>query len=224
MDIITIILIIILLIGLFVAYRIGQRAGAFQRDKWWEGELPNHRHDAIMKSRAVLGGQFSEQLAPYLPDFDYLPTECRFIGKPIDFIVFKGMDGKDINEIVFVEVKSGNAKLNQHEKNLKETVDKKKVRWVEYRIPDGLTKKGNIEAKVQNIVDGIEEKKKPSYQERMDEIHDIYPRAYEPWNKEEEQKLLRLFKEGKNSQKIAEILERQPSSINARLKKLGEIK
>jgi len=35
-----------------------------------------------MKSRAVLGGQFSEQLAPFLPDFKYLPTECRFVGKP----------------------------------------------------------------------------------------------------------------------------------------------
>ncbi len=226
MDIITIILIIALLIGLFVAYRIGRKAGSFERDTYWEGEMPNHRRDAIMKSRAVLGGQFSEQLAPYLPDFDYLPTECRFIGKPIDFIVFKGMDGKDINEIVFVEVKSGNAKLNQHEKNLKETVDKKRVRWVEYRIPEELTKKGDLGDKIGSIISekNIQEKTQKSYQEKMDEIHNSYPRAYEPWNKEEEQKLLRLFKEGKSPSKIAEILKRQLSSINARLKKLGEIK
>ena len=226
MDIITIILIIILLIGLFVAYRIGHKAGAFQRDMFWEGELPNHRRDAIMKSRAVLGGQFSEQLAPYLPNFDYLPTECRFIGKPIDFIVFKGMDGKDINEIVFVEVKSGNAKLNQHEKNLKETVDKKRVRWVEYRIPEELTKKGDLGDKIGNIVNEKQVQGKPqnSYEERMDEIHNSYPRAYEPWTNEEEQKLLRLFKEGKSPSKIADVLKRQPSSINSRLKKLGEIK
>ena len=154
MDFITIILIIILLIGLFVAYRIGRKAGSFERDTFWEGEMPNHRRDAIMKSRAVLGGQFSEQLAPYLPDFDYLPTECRFLGKPIDLIVFKGMDGKEIKEIVFVEVKSGNAKLNQHEKNLKETIDKKKVKWVEYRIPEELTKKGDIEDKIKDFVNG----------------------------------------------------------------------
>jgi hypothetical protein len=90
MDITTIILLIVLLIGLFIAYRVGHKAGAFQRDIFWEGELPNYRKDAIMKSRAVLGGQFSEQLAPYLPNFDYLPTECRFIGKPID--LFEGWD------------------------------------------------------------------------------------------------------------------------------------
>ena len=78
--------------------------------------MPNHRKDAILRSRSVLGGHFSEQLAPYLPDFEYLPTECRFIGKPIDFIVFKGMDDKKIDEIIFVEVKSGNAKLSSQEK------------------------------------------------------------------------------------------------------------
>ena len=94
-----------------------------------------------MKSRAVIGGQFSEQLAPYLPNFKYLPTECKFIGKPIDFLVFKGMDEKNINEIVFMEVKSGNSKLSAQEKNLKDAIDKKKVRWEEYRIPEEITRK-----------------------------------------------------------------------------------
>jgi predicted Holliday junction resolvase-like endonuclease len=98
-----------------------------------------------MKSRAVLGGQFSEQLAPYLPNFKYLPTEARFIGKPIDFLVFKGMDEKKIDEVVFVEVKSGKSKLTEQEKNLKETIEKKKVSWEEYRIPEELTKKKDID-------------------------------------------------------------------------------
>ena len=99
-----------------------------------------------------MGRQFSENLAPYLPDFPYLPTECRFLGKPTDFIVFKGMDEKKINEIVFVEVKSGNAKLSPQEKNLKETIEKKKVKFEEYRIPKELTDKGDIEDKVKDYV------------------------------------------------------------------------
>ena len=107
----TIILVILFLIGLFVAYWLGQKAGSFRRDKFWEAEIPLHRKDAILKSRAVLGGHFSEQLAPFLPNFKYLPTECRFMGKPIDLIVFKGMDNKEIEEIVFVEVKSGKSKI-----------------------------------------------------------------------------------------------------------------
>jgi len=82
---------------------------------------------------------FSEQLAPFLPDFNYNPTECRFIGKPFDFLVFKGMDSQQIEEIVFVEVKSGNSKLSPVERNLKDAVKKKKVSWKEYRIPRKIT-------------------------------------------------------------------------------------
>ena len=145
MELLTIILIIILVIGIFVAYRIGRKTGAFQKHKEWEGALPDYRKEAIMKSRAVLGGQFSENLAPYLPNFPYLPTECRFLGKPTDFIVFKGMDAKAINEIIFVEVKSGNSKLSSQERNLKETIKNKKIRFEEYRIPQELTKKDGVE-------------------------------------------------------------------------------
>ena len=143
MDIVTVLIIIILfLLGLIViAYIIGHRTGAFKRDKWWEAQIPNHRKEAILKSRAVLGGYFSEQLAPFLPDFKYLPTECRFVGKPIDFLVFKGMDKKEIDEVVFVEVKSGKSKLSQSEKKLKKAIEEKKVRWKEYRIPEDITRK-----------------------------------------------------------------------------------
>ena len=51
------------------------------------------------------------------------------------------MDEKKIDEVVFVEVKSGKSKLSPQEKNLKETIEKKKVRYEEYRIPEELTKK-----------------------------------------------------------------------------------
>lgn len=158
MELTTIIFIIIFLIGLIIAYWIGHKAGCFKTHKYWEGELPNHRKDAILKSRAVLGGHFTENLAPYLPDFPYLPTECRFIGKPIDFIAFKGMDNKKIDEIVFVEVKSGEAKLSPQEKNLKDTIKKKKVKFEEYRIPEGLTKKGDVENKIKDFVDDKEKR------------------------------------------------------------------
>jgi len=123
-----------------IAFWVGIRVGSFRKHKEWEAELPSYRKDAVMRSRAVLGGQFSEQLAPYLPDFPYSPTECRFIGKPIDLICFKGMDGKDINEVVFVEVKSGKSNLSSGEKKLKEAIDKKRVRWEEYRVPEDVTK------------------------------------------------------------------------------------
>jgi predicted Holliday junction resolvase-like endonuclease len=134
--------IIILLIVLAIGFWIGHRWGAFKKHQEWINEiLPGERKDARTRSRSVIGGQFAENLAPFLPNFKYLPTECKFLGKPIDLIVFKGMDEKDINEVIFVEVKSGKAKLNAQEKKLKEAIDNKNVRWEEYRVPEGVTKK-----------------------------------------------------------------------------------
>jgi predicted Holliday junction resolvase-like endonuclease len=151
MDPITIILMVLFLIGIIVAYRIGHKNGAFKKDQLWQKELSGQRKDAILRSRAVLGGHFSENLAPFLPNFKYKPNECSFLGKPIDFLVFKGMDEKNINEVVFVEVKSGKAKLSSQEKNLREAIEKKRVRWEEYRIPEELTKKGDIEERISDI-------------------------------------------------------------------------
>jgi len=141
----TVLLFVVFLAGLIIAYLIGRSAGAGNRDRHWEAELPGYRKDAVLRSRAVLGGQFSEQLAPFLPGFKYKPTECRFIGKPVDLIVFNGMDDKNIDEVVFVEVKSKNSKLSSSEKKLKEAIEGKKVRWEEYRVPGDLTKKRDSE-------------------------------------------------------------------------------
>ena len=142
MDLTLIIFTLIFLIGLVIAYIAGIKIATIRRDRYWENELPTHRKDAVMRSRSVLSGMFSEQLAPYMPDFNFKPTECKFLGKPVDFIVFKGLDDKKVEEIVFVEVKSGKSKLSSVEKSLKEAIEKKKVRWEEYRIPDDVTKKG----------------------------------------------------------------------------------
>ena len=94
-----------------------------------------------MRSRAVLSGNFSEQLAPYLPDFDYNPSDCRFIGKPVDFIVFNGLSDGKLKDITFLEIKSGDSKLNNNQKDLKRVVDEKKVKFDEYRVPRHLTDK-----------------------------------------------------------------------------------
>ena len=136
MDITTLIAFTILLAAsIYVGVLLGRRLAAHD----WKEKVREAREDAIKRSRAVLSGQFSEQLAPYLPDFHHKPTEARFIGKPIDFIVFKGMDEKQITDVVFVEVKSGNAKLSTHERRLRDAIDAKRVSWEEYRIPAALT-------------------------------------------------------------------------------------
>jgi predicted Holliday junction resolvase-like endonuclease len=61
----------------------------------------------------------------------------------VDFVVFKGMDEKEIFEIVFVEVKSGDSQLSQQEQRLRDAVLAKRVSWREYRVPNELTGERN---------------------------------------------------------------------------------
>ncbi len=135
MEILTLALILIvgiiaLFLGLIIGYLLLQRSFEKKLDEI----LQTEREDAIKRSRATLTGQFSEQISPYFPDFPYSPTEARFIGKPIDFVIFKGADNNEIKEVIFLEVKSGNSQLSKQEKNLKETILKGKVKWDEYRV------------------------------------------------------------------------------------------
>ncbi len=141
-------------IGLFcltVGVLLGMRVARFRAEnayveilrqkeiEWGQGE-EQRRKSAIAHSRQIIGGHFGEQLAPYLPDFPFDPTEARFVGKPVDFVVFNGLARGDVSEIVFVEVKSGGSKMNRNEASVKAAVVEKRVRFAEYRVPHDLTR------------------------------------------------------------------------------------
>lgn len=85
------------------------------------------------KSSEVRVGKIVESVSPFLSDFPvdvHQPgSSTQFIGQPVDFVHFTA-DG----EIVFIEVKSGNAQLSSGQKKIKKAVLEGKVRWAEYRI------------------------------------------------------------------------------------------
>lgn len=59
----------------------------------------------------------------------------RFIGRPTDLVVFRGMDDKEIEEIVFVGVKAGDAELEPVERSLRQAIWAGRVSWEEWRGP-----------------------------------------------------------------------------------------
>jgi len=105
----------------------------------WQTEIEQARKSAVAQSRAVLGGKFTEQMVPYFPDFRYDPTEVRFIGSPIDLIVFPGLAQGDPEEIVILEIKTGkNAQLTPAQKKIRRLVEEGMVRWDEiHRVSEG---------------------------------------------------------------------------------------
>lgn len=129
-----IIIIVLLFFAIILSFVFGKALGKRQMFEVMQDVIEDERKDAIKRSRSVLTGQFSEQISPFLPNFPIDPSVCRFIGKPVDFIGFVGLDEKKIDEVVFVEVKTGKSQLNSVERSLKDAIKNKRVRWVEYRI------------------------------------------------------------------------------------------
>jgi len=95
------------------------------------------RQDAIQRSLAVTAGKVYEQLVPYLPNFPFNPKDVRFLGSPVDFVVFDGLSDGQVTRIVFVEVKTGDAQLSGRERRVRDAVQQARVEWHELRGLDG---------------------------------------------------------------------------------------
>jgi len=97
---------------------------------WKIDEEKKIRQDAVKKSEAVTRGKVTEHLIPYFPEFEYNPKDARFLGTPVDFIIFDGLSEGEMNKVVFVEVKSGKTgALSPREKLVRECINRGKVSY-----------------------------------------------------------------------------------------------
>ncbi|MCK4634713.1 MAG: endonuclease [Candidatus Aenigmarchaeota archaeon] len=79
-------------------------------------------------SISIRHGKFLEHYIPWIKKiFPYNPERFRFIGNPIDGILF------DKDKIVFIEFKTGRSTLNESQKKIKSLVKNKKIEWKEIR-------------------------------------------------------------------------------------------
>jgi len=92
------------------------------------------REDAVQRSLAVTAGKVHEQLVPYLPEFGFNPKDARFLGSPVDLVVFDGLAAGQVRRVVFLEVKTGGAPLTPRERQVREVIDARQVVWAELRL------------------------------------------------------------------------------------------
>ena len=92
------------------------------------------RQDAVQRSQAVTSGKVHEQLVPYLPEFGFNPKDARFLGSPVDLLVFDGLDDGELRRVVFIEVKTGGSGLTARERQIRDVVRAGQVVWEELRI------------------------------------------------------------------------------------------
>ena len=109
--------------------------------KMWAEQEGALNKDVADRSRRVLKGKIAEQLIPLLHDvFKYEPSDARFIGSPIDYVIFDGYTrAKDSHSdqpiaVVLADVKTGGARLNRTERMIREAVEAGRVRWETIRL------------------------------------------------------------------------------------------
>lgn len=87
------------------------------------------RPDRIsVTAEATNFGQIGEQILPALETFPYKQDECRVLFKPVDYVVFVGLSAcARVEEIRFVEAKTGGGALSPGQRQIRDRVGERKV-------------------------------------------------------------------------------------------------
>ena len=94
------------------------------------------RKDTGNRQRSIIKGQISEVLAPWSIKSVNSVKELNFLGSPIDFVGFKGLDGEGDIDIKFIEIKSGKSRLTKNQRRIRDAVIANRIEWVEVRVKD----------------------------------------------------------------------------------------
>ncbi len=111
------------------------KLGGSQKESEWQKKLVSLRGKIAEKQRASVKGNVAETFAPMLGDFPFKPSECKFLGDPIDYVVFEGLDERNVTGIHFVDVKADTSQLKKHQRQIRDIIAKDgKITFVTYKM------------------------------------------------------------------------------------------
>jgi predicted Holliday junction resolvase-like endonuclease len=87
--------------------KLAKQEARFEFQKWKADETLCIRQSSAAKSSAVHVGKVTEHLIPWFLDGAFDPRDIRFVGSPVDLIVFHGLSAGYVEAVHFIEVKSG---------------------------------------------------------------------------------------------------------------------
>jgi len=107
-------------------------------ERWKIENEERIRKDAANRSVRSVMGKVTEHLIPFSEAFSqFNPKDARFIGSPIDLIVFDGAEEKKEEiTIYFIEVKTGTSPLSPRQKKIMEAIQQRRVKWLRLDIKD----------------------------------------------------------------------------------------
>lgn len=78
-------------------------------------------------AQAVNSGLIWERLAPCMDSFCFDGYDCRSLLDPVDYIVFEGLRKDNVTRVMFLEIKTGKARLKPNQQLLQLLVKSKSV-------------------------------------------------------------------------------------------------
>lgn len=81
-----------------------------------------------MIAGAVNFGKIAEKIVPSFDGYPFARSDCRAIFDPIDYLVFDGFARGNLKRIRFLDVKTGNANLNKHQRIIRDAIRAGKVK------------------------------------------------------------------------------------------------
>lgn len=212
----------------------------------FEKEKKNATQLSLSASRNTIKGQMSEKFCPFQSDFPYTPSDCTFLGKPFDFIVFNNIEKYRDNEegitiddieVIFLEIKTGKSSLTKVEKAIKHAINHQRIRFETYRyngvqssptLASSSTQNENAQIS-ENLetytpLDFIENDRTHRTQSNQPHIiksRETYPRTLYKWSEYETDLLIQKYDEGHNLTELTFLFQRTEGGISSRLTKLG---
>ena len=106
--------------------------------RWMAENEDRIRKDAANRSVRNVLGKVTEHLIPFSEAMkQFNPKDIRFIGSPIDLIVFDGAEElrNDIS-IHFIEVKTGTSALSKRQQLIKDAIQNRRIHWMRVNMKD----------------------------------------------------------------------------------------
>jgi predicted Holliday junction resolvase-like endonuclease len=135
-------LVVLLVVTLLVLVKVVASNATYRAShKYTDADLKSARDDSVSRSRSVVSGRVQEHLAPLFPEFisQFNPRDAIFLGTPLDFVVFDGLndgDDKEVRRVVFVEVKTGKSSLAKRERRVRDAIQAGRVEYQLLRLPN----------------------------------------------------------------------------------------
>ena len=77
---------------------------------------------AEKKAIEVGFGKTMEKIIHLHKDFSFPLEDCRFLAEPLDLIIFNGSSKNNVDHITFMEIKTGAARLNPHQRMIRDAI------------------------------------------------------------------------------------------------------